>query len=130
MGEHAVIPSDEQFWTERRREMILDPNSVNLNAGTLSPVPRPVFDAVIDLRRRQAAAPSDFCWRQTPPLINRARTSLANYLHCREADLLLLPNRTHGFGNEAYMVRRRWDYFVRNLLGAEPPKEYQIGAGR
>jgi hypothetical protein len=29
------------------------------------------------------------------------------------------------------MVRRRWDYFVRNLLGAEPPKEYEIKpAGR
>jgi hypothetical protein len=25
------------------------------------------------------------------------------------------------------MVRRRWDYFVKNLLGVEPPKEYQIG---
>ncbi|CAN5680796.1 aminotransferase class V-fold PLP-dependent enzyme [soil metagenome] len=88
-------PTDETFWAERRREMILDPNSINLNAGTLSPVPIPVFEAVTDLRRRQAAAPSDFCWRQTPPLINRARTSLANYLHCRQADLLLLPNVTH-----------------------------------
>jgi dipeptidyl aminopeptidase/acylaminoacyl peptidase len=44
----------------------------------------------------------------------------------KDFDLLLLPNRTHGFGNEPYMVRRRWDYFVRNLLGAEPPKEYEI----
>ena len=25
------------------------------------------------------------------------------------------------------MMRRRWDYFVRNLLGAEPPKEYNLG---
>lgn len=48
----------------------------------------------------------------------------------KDFDLLLLPNRAHGFGNEAYMVRRRWDYFVRNLLGAEPPKEYQIGGAR
>jgi len=24
------------------------------------------------------------------------------------------------------MVRRRWDYFVRYLMGAEPPKEYQL----
>ena len=24
------------------------------------------------------------------------------------------------------MMRRRWDYFVRNLLGAEPPKEYEL----
>jgi len=26
-----------------------------------------------------------------------------------------------------YVMRRRWDYFVKNLQGAEPPKEYQIG---
>ena len=52
----------------------------------------------------------------------------------KDFDLLLLPNRNHGFGNEAYMVRRRWDYFVRYLLGAEPPAGYQLnppaGGGR
>jgi len=45
----------------------------------------------------------------------------------KDFDLLMLPNRGHGFGNEPYMVRRRWDYFVRNLLGAEPPEGYEIG---
>jgi dipeptidyl-peptidase 4 len=44
----------------------------------------------------------------------------------KDFDLLLLPNRNHGFGNEPYMVRRRWDYFVKNLLGAEPPAGYQL----
>jgi dipeptidyl aminopeptidase/acylaminoacyl peptidase len=44
----------------------------------------------------------------------------------KDFDLLLLPNRHHGFGNEPYMVRRRWDYFVRYLMGAEPPKEYEL----
>jgi len=48
----------------------------------------------------------------------------------KDFDLILLPNRAHGFGNEPYMVRRRWDYFVKNLLGAEPPKEFQIGERR
>jgi hypothetical protein len=24
------------------------------------------------------------------------------------------------------MVRRRWDYFVKNLLGAEPPQGYEL----
>jgi hypothetical protein len=24
------------------------------------------------------------------------------------------------------MMRRRWDYFVRHLLNAEPPKEYEL----
>jgi dipeptidyl-peptidase-4 len=44
----------------------------------------------------------------------------------KDFDLIMMPNRNHGFGNEPYMVRRRWDYFVRYLLGAEPPKNYQM----
>jgi dipeptidyl aminopeptidase/acylaminoacyl peptidase len=47
----------------------------------------------------------------------------------KDFDLIMFPNRRHGFGNEPYMMRRRWDYFVENLLGAEPPHEYRIGGG-
>jgi len=46
----------------------------------------------------------------------------------KDFDLLLLPNRSHGFAAESYMIRRRWDYFVKNLMGAEPPKEYEMHA--
>jgi hypothetical protein len=43
----------------------------------------------------------------------------------------MLPNQAHGYGAmSGYMMRKRWDYFVKNLLGAEPPKEYQIGTPR
>ena len=31
----------------------------------------------------------------------------------KDFDLIMFPNRGHGFGSEPYMVRRRWDYFVR-----------------
>ncbi len=49
----------------------------------------------------------------------------------KDFDLVILPNARHGYGVDGnYMMRRRWDYFVRNLLGAEPPKEYQIGRQR
>jgi dipeptidyl-peptidase 4 len=44
----------------------------------------------------------------------------------KDFDLLMLPNRGHGFGNEPYMIRRRWDFFVKHLLGAEPPKEFEL----
>jgi dipeptidyl-peptidase 4 len=45
----------------------------------------------------------------------------------KDFDLLLLPNQRHGYGMESlYMTRRRWDYFVRYLLGAEPPHEYKL----
>ena len=45
----------------------------------------------------------------------------------KDFDLLMLPNQPHGYGNMSnYMMRRRWDYFVKYLAGAEPPKEYEI----
>ncbi|HEV2489107.1 MAG TPA: DPP IV N-terminal domain-containing protein [Candidatus Acidoferrales bacterium] len=45
----------------------------------------------------------------------------------KDFDLLLLPNEHHGYADDSnYMTRRRWDYFVRYLLGAEPPHEYQM----
>ena len=44
----------------------------------------------------------------------------------KDFDLLALPNRRHGFGAEPYMIRRRWDYFVRNLMGAEPPAGFEL----
>ena len=39
----------------------------------------------------------------------------------KDFDLIIFPNRGHGFGSEPYMIRRRWDYFVRHLMGVEPP---------
>jgi dipeptidyl-peptidase-4 len=47
----------------------------------------------------------------------------------KDFDLVLFPNRAHGYGpDSSYMTRKRWDYFVRYLLGAEPPKEYEFRA--
>jgi dipeptidyl aminopeptidase/acylaminoacyl peptidase len=49
----------------------------------------------------------------------------------KDFDLLMLPQARHGFGQDTfYMMRRRWDYFVKNLQGNEPPREYQIGRPR
>jgi dipeptidyl-peptidase 4 len=45
----------------------------------------------------------------------------------KDFELLMLPNQAHGYGSASdYMTRRRWDFFVRNLLGAEPPHEYEM----
>ncbi len=45
----------------------------------------------------------------------------------KDYDLVVFPNSAHGYGSySSYMMRRRWDYFVKNLLGAEPPKEYAM----
>ena len=45
----------------------------------------------------------------------------------KDFDFILVPNARHGYGmDNNYIMRRRWDYFVRHLLGAEPPHEYKI----
>jgi dipeptidyl aminopeptidase/acylaminoacyl peptidase len=52
----------------------------------------------------------------------------------KDFDLIIFPNAGHGFGTAGnYMMRRRWDYFVKHLLNAEPPAEYNFapaGGGR
>jgi len=45
----------------------------------------------------------------------------------KDFDLIIIPNARHGYGQASfYMMRRRWDYFVKNLLGKEPPKEFEL----
>jgi dipeptidyl aminopeptidase/acylaminoacyl peptidase len=45
----------------------------------------------------------------------------------KDFDLVLFPNASHGYGRDSYyMMRRRWDYFVKHLLDAEPPKDFKI----
>jgi dipeptidyl-peptidase 4 len=45
----------------------------------------------------------------------------------KDFDLLLFPHQAHGYGvDSSYMMRRRWDYFVKWLLGAEPPREFKM----
>ena len=45
----------------------------------------------------------------------------------KDFDLLLIPNAHHGYGEAGpYVMRRRWDYFVKNLAGGTPPVDYQM----
>ncbi|MBE3134117.1 MAG: S9 family peptidase, partial [Acidobacteria bacterium] len=49
----------------------------------------------------------------------------------KDFDLLLFPHAAHRYGSDAsYMIRRRWDYFVRWLHGTEPPKEFKMQPAR
>jgi len=45
----------------------------------------------------------------------------------KDFDMLIVPGATHGVLSTPYATRRLWDYFVRNLLGVEPPAGYEIG---
>ena len=61
-------------------------------------------------------------WATAPAGVFR----LIEALHAenKDFDLVLLPNVGHAV-NE-YFIRRSWDYFVRYLLQADPPKEFNL----
>jgi len=43
----------------------------------------------------------------------------------KDFDLIIFPNKKHGFGDQSnYFMRRKWDYFVKNLKGLEPPENF------
>jgi dipeptidyl aminopeptidase/acylaminoacyl peptidase len=44
----------------------------------------------------------------------------------KDFDLIIMTNRNHGFGADPYFVRRRWDFFVKHLLGVDPPSDFKI----
>ena len=44
----------------------------------------------------------------------------------RDYDLLIATNGSHFMAANTYFRRRRWDYFVRHLIGMTPPDHYLI----
>src|SRR6059058_364340 len=48
----------------------------------------------------------------------------------KDFDMLIVPNMYHGEGGNLYLARRRWDYFVRYLLGVNPPSNFEIHEDR
>jgi len=46
----------------------------------------------------------------------------------RDFEMLIIPNENHSsLYNNKFFTRKRWDYFVKNLMGVEPPSNYEIG---
>ncbi len=45
----------------------------------------------------------------------------------RDFEMLIVPNETHYLYNHKFFTRKRWDFFVRHLMGVEPPLNYELG---
>ena len=44
----------------------------------------------------------------------------------KDFELLILPHEHHILEDNPYFVRKRWDFFVKHLLGVEPPQGYRV----
>lgn len=84
--------SQESFWAEARKQMLLDPTITNLNTGSWGPLPRCVFEHVTDLRRKMAEEPMNFFVRLTPDMLWDARVRMAAFLNGNPKRLIFTAN--------------------------------------
>ena len=63
------------------------------------------------------------------PIVNTMQVLDALIKANKDVDLLIVPGANHStLLDNPYFIRRAWDYFVKNLMGIEPPAGYRIGA--
>ena len=46
--------------------------------------------------------------------------------HNKDFEMLIVPNTFHDLCMQDYIIRKRWDFFVKTLLNKEPPKEFEL----
>lgn len=44
----------------------------------------------------------------------------------KDFDVMVYPNRGHGYFNEVFNLRLTWNYFIKHLMGVEPNPEFRI----
>ena len=44
----------------------------------------------------------------------------------KDFDSLIFPNSAHAVARFSYVIRKKWDYFVRHLLGQQPPEGFDL----
>ena len=88
--------------------------------------PRTVSEHPVALHAT-AARGGDAPAQVEPPKRRAAQHGAAAAACIPEFDLILFPNKRHGYGDMSnYMMRRKWDYFVKHLKGLEPPKGFSF----
>ena len=62
------------------------------------------------------------------PIANTMQLAHALIQANADFELLIVPGTNHStLASHPYFIRKRWDFFVQHLLGAQPPAGYRIG---
>ena len=86
---------EEDFWAEVRREFLVSHELAYMNSGTLGPMPKPVFYAVVDGYRALAADPGRENPRQEAAQ-DVLREKLAAFVNAAPGEIALTRNTTEG----------------------------------
>lgn len=91
----AEASSEEDFWAQVRGEFLISDELAYMNSGTLGPMPKPVFYAVVDGYRALAADPGRENPRQEAAQ-DVLRERLAAFVSAAPGEVALTRNTTEG----------------------------------
>ena len=91
----AEASSEEDFWAQVRGEFLISDELAYMNSGTLGPMPKPVFYAVVDGYRALAADPGRENPRQEAAQ-DVLRERLAAFVNAAPGEVALTRNTTEG----------------------------------
>ncbi|MFN7922950.1 MAG: aminotransferase class V-fold PLP-dependent enzyme [Bryobacteraceae bacterium] len=85
---------NEDYWRQIRRAFSLDPNIINLNAGTISPAPRHVQETMYRYMELASLQPAYYTDEILIPQVDRVRKRLAQTFGCDSEEIAVTRNAT------------------------------------
>lgn len=89
------ISPDGAYWEGIRKHYLFDDSLIMMNNGTVGPMPKPVFNTLVNYMEVQVKAPCD-CYLYLPQLVDDVRVKLAQFIHADPDEVAITRNTTEG----------------------------------
>lgn len=86
---------DGLYWDAIRKHFLFKDGLIMMNNGTLGPMPKPVFNALIKCFKLQVTNPFD-CYNFIPRKKDEVRTKLAKFINASPEEVVITRNTTEG----------------------------------
>ena len=86
---------DGTYWEGIRKHYLFEDNLIMMNNGTVGPMPKPVFNTLVNYLEVQVKSPCD-CYLYLPSLVDGVRVKLAQFIKADADEVAITRNTTEG----------------------------------